>query len=117
MGFGKFMGEIFKPKNMFSRVARVGGGVLGAYLGGPQGAMTGYNLGDKLAGTFEKDGEDSNGFGDIITKGKLPSFGGRQQRPDMFNLSNQFNRGTVSNEGTGVDIGTILNLLKMSGKF
>lgn len=111
MSFGKSVGELFKPKNMFSRLARGGGAVAGGFMGGPMGAKMGYDIGDKVAGTWEDKDQEESGFGNLFNKGKMPSFGGETQGTG-FNFSNLFNRGTDSN---GIDLETILKLVQMAG--
>lgn len=64
MGIKKSFGSFFKPRNVFSRLARIGGTAAGAYMGNP---MMGYQAGDQLAGLWEKD-SDGNGFENLFTR-------------------------------------------------
>lgn len=110
MDFKKGVGEFFKPKNSFSRAARLGGAALGFAGGGPQGASMGYELGDKLAGTWEDDGEDDGvGASDFLMRGKAPAgaAGGAGGIMNFFNRS--------GNGNSGIDLATILKLAQMSG--
>lgn len=121
MAFGKKMGEFFRPRNIFSRGARVGGSALGGVAGGPEGAKMGYQLGDKLAGTWEKDDSEKSGFENMAMRGKMSGMSG-----DSGSIMNLFSRNqnqapepSISfpgEQGGGADVMQILNLLKMSGK-
>lgn len=108
MDFKKGVGGFFKPKNAFSRAARFGGATLGFAGGGPQGASMGYDLGDKLAGTWEDKDEDGGGVSSFLMRGKAPAEAG-----NAGGILNLFNRS--GNGNSGIDLSTILKLAQMSG--
>lgn len=117
MGFKKSVGEFFKPRNMFSRGARIGGGAIGAAVGGPQGAQMGYGLGDSLASTWEKGGEENeeSGANDFFMRGKMP--GGASGAGGMMNFFSRKQQPTGDLPGNaGIDFSTLLKLAQMSGR-
>ena len=74
--FKKDVGTFFRPRNAFARGARAGSAALGFSLGGPIGAKIGYQMGDKIAGTFENKHPEDSPIKSFFMRGEIPGMSG-----------------------------------------